>query len=142
MHVHCLQLLMSTGLLFQSAFCWPYKSMTGEMVPMEGSNLAMGTWYGSPLSMYIYLGLVVEYWRFVGTCTHHSYSKLFYLCNLASLFKFLPPPSPPIHLHVSSVHPLIYAGPILMNSKKNHQILVKISHYLIARLVALQLIDN
>ena len=32
-----------TGLLFQSAFCQPCKSTTGAMVPMQGSNLAVGT---------------------------------------------------------------------------------------------------
>ena len=54
-----------------------------------------------PLSVYVCLGLVVEYWPFVDTCTHHSYSKLYCLCHLASLFKFLPPPIPspcPSHL--------------------------------------------
>ena len=34
---------------------------------------------------------------FVGTCTHHSYSTLYYLCHLASLFKLLPPPAPSPH---------------------------------------------
>ena len=47
----------------------------------------------------------------VGTCTHHSYSTLYYLCHLASLLKLLPPPTPPL---CSSHPPLIYAGPILM----------------------------
>ena len=28
-------------------FFWPCKSTTGGMVPMEGSNLAVGTWYCS-----------------------------------------------------------------------------------------------
>ena len=32
---------MSTGLLFQSAFCWPCKVTTGKIVPMEGYNLAV-----------------------------------------------------------------------------------------------------
>ena len=35
--------LMSTGLLLQSAFLQPCKPTTGEMVSMEGSNLAVGT---------------------------------------------------------------------------------------------------
>ena len=47
MHVHCLHRLMLTGLLFQSAFCQPRKSTTGEMVPKESSNTAVVIWYGS-----------------------------------------------------------------------------------------------
>ena len=39
-----------------------------------------------PLSVHICLGLVVEYWLFVGTCGPHSYSKFYCLCYLASLF--------------------------------------------------------
>ena len=42
MHVHCLHCLKSTGLLSWNAFCQPCKSTTGEMVPKEGSNLAVG----------------------------------------------------------------------------------------------------
>ena len=41
MYVHCLHWLMSTGLLFQRAFCQPCKSTTGEMAPREGSSLAV-----------------------------------------------------------------------------------------------------
>ena len=59
--------------------------------------------------------LVVEYWPFVGACTLHSYSKLYYLCLLHSLIKLLPPPTPPLR---PSRPPLIYTGPILMNSIK------------------------
>ena len=51
-----------------------------------------------PLSVHIFLCLVVEYWPLVGTWTHHRYSKLYYLCHLVSLFKLLPshtsPPRP------------------------------------------------
>ena len=96
MHVHCLHWLMWTGLLSLNAFCRPCKSMTGEMVPKEGSRLAVGIcliWL--PLSVHVCLGLVVEYWPFVGACTHHRYSKLYYLCLLSSLIKLLPPPTPP-----------------------------------------------
>ena len=71
-------------------------------------------------------------WPFVGTCTCHSYFKLNYLCPLASLFKLLPQPTP---LLCPSYPSLIYADPILMNSMKNHQKVVKISHCLLARLV-------
>ena len=68
--------------------------------------------------MHVCLGLVVEYWSFVGTCGHHSQSKLYYLCHLASLFYPLPPLTPP----------LMYNGPILMNSMKK---LSKTGHYLL-----------
>ena len=88
--------------------------------------------------MHICLGLVVEYWPFVGAYRHNGYSKLYYLCLLSSLFKFLPPStSPPC-----PSHPLIYAAPLLINSIKNWQNLVKISHYLLARLAIQKLIDN
>ena len=30
---------------FQSAFCWQCKSINSEMVPMEGSKSAVGSWY-------------------------------------------------------------------------------------------------
>ena len=56
---------------FLSTFCWQSKSTTGEVAPMEGSELAVGIWYGSHC-----LGLVVQYWPFVGTCGCHSHSKL------------------------------------------------------------------
>ena len=42
MHIHCLHWLMSTGLLFQSAFCRPCKCTTSEITPMDDSNLAVG----------------------------------------------------------------------------------------------------
>ena len=90
--------LMSTGLLFLRAFCRPCKFTTSEMAPKESSNLTVGTdliWL--PLSVqYICLGLVVEYWPFVGAFTFYSYSKLYYLCLVSSLFKLLPPPIPPL----------------------------------------------
>ena len=57
----------------------------------------------------------MEYWPIVGTCTCHSYSKLYNMCHLASLFKLLPPPTPP---RAPFTYPLIYAGQILMNSMK------------------------
>ena len=106
---------MPTGLLFQSAFGRPWKSTTSEMVPKVGSNVAMSKeliWL--LLSAHICLGIVLEYWPFVGTCTCHSYSTLYYLRHLASLFKLLPPPIPS-HACPS----FIYADPILMNSMTN-----------------------
>ena len=112
MHVHCLHWLMSTGLVSLNGFCRPCKSTTGEMVPKEDSKLDL-IWL--PLSVHVCLGLVVEYWSFVGACTCLNYSKLYYLCLLSSLFKLLPPPTPP---PCPPTHSLIYTGPILMNSMK------------------------
>ena len=95
MHVHCLHWLMWNGLLSLNAFCRPCKSTTGKMVPKEGFKLAVGTWYGFLLSVNVCLGLVVQYWPFVGACTCLSYSELYYLCLISYLFKLLPPPTPP-----------------------------------------------
>ena len=68
---------LQTDLLFQSAFCQPCKSTTGEMAPKEGSNLVYsGELIWLPLSVHICLDLVLEYCPFVGACTCHSYSKL------------------------------------------------------------------
>ena len=114
MHVHCLHWLIWTGLLSLNAFCRPCKSMTGEMAPKEGPKLT-GDLIWLPLSVHVCLGLVVEYWPFVGTCTRNSYSKLYHLCLLSSLIKLLPPPTLPCS---PPAHPLIYTGPILMNSIK------------------------
>ena len=69
MHAHCLHWLMSTGLLFQNAFCRPCKFMTGEMVPMASSKSDLRL---VPLSVHICLGLVVDYWPIVGTCGRHN----------------------------------------------------------------------
>ena len=116
MHVQCLYGLMSTGLLFQSAFCWPCKLMTGEMVPKKASNFPVGTWYDSHCQWRLsWLKFVVDYWPFVGAYTNHSYSKLYYLCLLTSLFKLLSPPTQPLH---PPSHPLLYTGPILINFMK------------------------
>ena len=87
------------------------------------------------LSVHICLGLAEEYWPLLGACTSHSYSKLCYLCHLATLLKLSLPPTPPCTL---PTHNLIYADPILINSMKNHE---KTSHYLLARLVVQKLID-
>ena len=81
----------------------------------------------------------MEYWPFMGICECHSHSKLCHLCYLASLFKLL---SSPPHSRTPPTHPIIYAGPILMNPMKNGQKLVKIIHYLLARLVVHKLKDN
>ena len=96
------------------------------MASMEGSNLAV-EW----LSLSC-LGLVVEYWPFLGTCRRHNYSKLYYCVVLLLYLSFHHHPP---HPHIPPTHHLIYAGPILMNLLKNCQKLTKISHYLLARLV-------
>ena len=97
MDVHCLHWLKSTGLLSLNAFCRPCKSTTGEMTAKGGLQFGCGNLIWLPVSVHVCLGLVVEYWPFVheGVCTRHSYSKLYYLCLIYSLFKLLPPPIPP-----------------------------------------------
>ena len=109
MHFHCLHWLMSTGLLFQSAFCWPwiYEWWNGTNV---GIQFVIGDLIWFPLSAYVCLGFVVEYWPFVGACRHHSHSKLYRLCHLASLFYPWPPHTP--HHCALPTHPLYT---ILMN---------------------------
>ena len=92
MHVHCLHWLMSTGLLFQGAFCQPCKSITGEMAPIIwrapdwqwGPDMAptVSARLSKPCS-----GLLA----FLGTCTSQSYSKLYYVCHLTPV---LLPPTP------------------------------------------------
>ena len=82
----------------------------------------------------------MEYWPFVGTCGCHSHSKLCHLCNLASLFKLLLPPT--LLLYPAHSHPYIHWPDFNQFHEKNHQKLVKISHYLFARLVVQMLIGN
>ena len=55
------------------------------------------------LSVHICLGLVEEYWPLLGACTSHSYSKLWYLCHLASLLKLLLPPTQTCTLHAHTL---------------------------------------
>ena len=82
MQVHYLHWLMSTGLFFYSGFCRPWKSMTSEMAP-----IARWLWYGSgyltrlPLSVLVCLGIVVEYWPFVGIYGHHKHTKLLFVSS-------------------------------------------------------------
>ena len=62
-----------------------------------------------PLTVHVCLGLVVENSPFMGTCTHHSYSKLYYCVILLLCLSFC-------H-HLSHLHPLPYiCWPILINS--------------------------
>ena len=137
MHVHCLHWLMLTDLLSLSAFCQPCKSTTGEMAPKEGTRSAVGDLIWLPLSAHVCLGLVVEYWPFVGACTRHGYSKLYSLCLISSLFKLLPPPTPP----PSHPRPNIHWPNINEFHVKNHKKLAKTSHQVV-RLVVQKLIDN
>ena len=137
MHVHCVHWLMWTGLLSLNALYRPCKSTTGEMAPKEGAKggLQVGCedliWL--PLSVHVCLGLVVEYWPFVGARTRHSYSKLHYLCLLSSLIKLLPPPTPPPRTIRSP--PNIHWPNINEFHQKNHKKLAKTGHYLLFRLV-------
>ena len=133
MHVQCLHWLMWTGLLSLNAFCRPCKSTTGEMAPKEGSRLVVGTWYGSHWSVHVCLGLVVEYWPFVGACTRHSYSKLYSLCLISSLIKLLPPPTPPPR--PPHPPPNIHWPNINEFHQKNRKKLAKTSHCLLVGLV-------
>ena len=91
-----------------------------------------------PLSVHVCIGFVVEDRPFVGARTRHSYSKLSYLC-LISLLRFCDHPH---HPRAPPTHPLIYTGPILMNSIKKHKNLAKTSHYLLIRLIVQKLKDN
>ena len=129
MHVHCLHWLMWTGLLSLNAFCRPCKSTTGEMAPKEGSRLAVGDLMWLPLSVHVCLGLVVEYWPFMGACTRHSYSKLYSLCLISSLIKLLPPPTPPPR--PSRPPPDIHWPNINEFHQKNRKKLAKTSHCLL-----------
>ena len=92
-----------------------------------GLQFGSGDLVWFPLSVDICLGLVVEYWPFVGTCTHHSYSKLDYLCHLASLFK---------------LDSLVHTGPILMNPFKKSSKTGENQPLSTCQLVVQKLIDN
>ena len=84
------------------------------MAPKEGSKLAVGPDMAPSVSARLSRPLV-EYWPFVGACTRHSYSKLS-ICVLFLLclsFCHHPP-----HPRTPPTHPLVYTGPILMNSMK------------------------
>ena len=105
----------------------------------EDSNLALGPWYRLPLSAHVCLCLVVEYWPFVDACGCHSHSKFYHCVILLLCFSLCHHPPHPC---APPTHPVIYIGQILMNSMKKSQKLVKISHYLLARLVVQKLIDN
>ena len=122
---------------FLERFCWPCKSMTGAMAPMEGSTLAVGPDMAPTVSAHLSrpcCGILA----LVGTCTRHSYSNLYYCIILLLHLSFCHYPPPTTQLLPSAyirwwageawgwprapkTHTLIYVGPILMNSIKNHQ---------------------
>ena len=141
MYANYLHWLLSTSLLFQSAFCWLYKFTTADMVPLEGSNLAMRTWYCSHCHYTCLYRLCNGILASVSTCgchIHcHSHSKLCHLCHVLLLCFSL------CH-HIPCLYhpPTLYADPKVLHSLKNHQELVKIIHYLFARLVVQNLIAN
>ena len=140
MHAHCLHWLKSTGLLSLYAFCRPCKSTIGEMAPRRGPIWLWGNIIWLPLSVHVCLGLVVEYWSFVGANTRHSYSELYYLYLISSLFKLLPPPTPPPQ---PSCPPSNIHWPNINEfHEKYRKELAKTSHYLLVRLVVQKLIDN
>ena len=68
MHAHCLHWLMSTGLLFQSAFC---QSCINLQVNWSQWRALNQQWRGPDIAatvniaMYVSLGLVVDYWAIV-----------------------------------------------------------------------------
>ena len=94
MHVHCLHWLMSTCLISLNAFCRPCKSTTGEMAPKRAPSWLWRPDMAPTVSARLSRPCSVLL-AFVGACTHHSYSELYYLCLLSSLFKLLPPLTPP-----------------------------------------------
>ena len=90
-HDHCLCWLMSTGLLFHSAFFSPYKFMTGMVKWCQWRALICSSvdliWL--PLSVHVSVSRPCSgTMALVGTCGCHSHSKLYHLCCLAiaSLF--------------------------------------------------------
>ena len=91
------------------------------------------------LSVHVCLGLVVEYWSFVGASTCHSYSELYYLFLNSSLFKLLLPQPHPTPLPPT---PNTNCPNINEFHEKTCKKLAKTSHCLLVRLVVQKLIDN
>ena len=107
MHIYCLHWLMSTGLLFQSAFCRPCKSKTGEITPMEDSNLAVGNDMTHTVSAHLtrpcsgILALCGPLWPFVDVIAtlNSTICVILLLCfSLCHHPPTLPPPPPTHHL--------------------------------------------
>ena len=140
MQVHCLHWLMSTDLLFGVLFA---NHVNSQLLKWHQCRAPIWQWRpdtAPTVSIHICLGLVVEYWPLwvhvdiTGTL-NPTICVILLLCF--SLCHHHPTPAP------FPFNPLyVYAEPILMHSMKNHQKLVKIGHYLLARLVIQKLIDN
>ena len=96
-----------------------------------GLQVGCGDLIWLPLSVHVCLGLVVEYWPFVGAYIRHSYSKLYSLCLISSLIKLLPPPTPPPR--PSCPPPNIHWPNINEFHQKNRKKLAKTSHCLLVR---------
>ena len=121
---------------FPECFYRPCKSMTGEMALMEGSSLALRTWYGSHCqyasvwSLYWNNGSLWVHVHIIAT-VHSTISVILLLC-----LSFCHHPPQPC---IPTTYLLIYAGPIFMNYMLK---IGKISHCLLARLVVQKLTDN
>ena len=111
MHVHCLHLLMLTGMLFLSAFRQPCKSTTGEIMPKKGSNLAVGSDIAPTIS----------------ACLSRPCNRILALCGCIATLNYticmffllcLNYCHHPCHAHTPPTHPLVFSGPILMNCMK------------------------
>ena len=101
---------------FPEYFYRPCKSMTGEMVPMEGSNLAVGSDMAPTISACLSrpcggtLALCGYMWKSY-IATVNSTICVILLLWLGFYHHQSHPLTPP-------AHPVIYDGPILMNSMK------------------------
>ena len=122
MHVHCLHWLMSTGLLFQSIFCRSCKSATGEIVPMEGSNLAVGAWYVSTCLSKPCNDNIGPLWVYVDVLTTLNSANICVILLLCFILCHHPS-----HLCAPPSHPLYMLAQFSWIPWKNHQKLVKIS---------------
>ena len=72
------------------------------------------------LSVHICLGLIVEYWAFVGACAHHSYSKFFYLCLFSTFIKAFSTTHPStMRLPLTSFYTLVHWSNIIEFHKKS-----------------------
>ena len=104
MYIHCLNWLVSTGLLFQSAFCRPCKSTTGERHQWSAPVWKWGPDMASTVSAHLSMpfGGIFALW---GTSTCHSHSKLYYCVIMHHCLSFCHYPPHPC---ASPTHSLIY----------------------------------
>ena len=93
---------------FPECFCWLCKYNTGEMVPKDGFQLSCRDLIWLPLSVHVCLGLVVEYWPFLETCTVHIIPTLTsIICVILLLCLSFCHHQP--HPHTSGPTPYIYS---------------------------------